>query len=144
MSNSESWTAVLSPITLAAVQAEATGAHAKHGEHSMLGAAVTESDRLAILTEEVGEVARELNEDRLGNLDGDWKIRRVKELIQVAAMALTWVEHLEGNLWCFISSSPVSARSPPVSCWVSLSCASSGAGDDRRPGPGRPPGPYAR
>jgi len=98
MSNSESWTAVLSPITLAAVQAEATGVHAKHGEHSMLGAAVTESDRLAILTEEVGEVARELNEDRLGNLDGDWKIRRVKELIQVAAMALTWVEHLEGNL----------------------------------------------
>ena len=89
---------VLSPITLSAVQAEATGAHAKHGEHSMLGVAVTESDRLAILTEEVGEVARELNEDRLGNLGDDWKIRRVKELIQVAAMALTWVEHLEGGV----------------------------------------------
>lgn len=89
---------VLSDLTLAAVQAEATGAHARHGEHSMLGTSVTESDRLAILTEEVGEVARELNEDRLGNIHPDeWRDRRVKELIQVAAMALTWVEHLEGN-----------------------------------------------
>lgn len=88
---------VLSGLTLSAVQAEATAAHAKHGDHSMLGAAVTESDRLAILTEEVGEVARELNEDRLGNLDGDWRDRRVKKLIQAAAMALTWVEHLEGT-----------------------------------------------
>jgi hypothetical protein len=88
---------VLSEITLSAVQAEATRAYLRHGEHSMFGVAVTESDRLAILTEEVGEVARELNEDRLGNLDDDWKIRRVKELIQVAAMALSWVECLEGG-----------------------------------------------
>jgi len=89
---------VLSDITLSAVQAEATRAHLRHGDHSMLGAAVTESDRLAILTEEVGEVARELNEDRLGNLPVDeWRDRRVKELIQVAAMALSWVEALEGR-----------------------------------------------
>lgn len=88
---------VLSDVTLAAVQAEASRAHALHGHHSMLGSAVTESDRLAILTEEVGEVAKELNEDRLGKLDGDWRDQRVKELIQVAAMALTWVEHLEGD-----------------------------------------------
>ena len=89
---------VLSDLTLSAVQAEATKAYLRHGDHSMLGAAVTESDRLAILTEEVGEVARELNEDRLGNLDpGDWRDRRVKELIQVAAMAATWIEYLEGG-----------------------------------------------
>jgi hypothetical protein len=88
---------VLSEITLSAVQAEATSAHLHHGHNSMLGAAVTEADRLAILTEEVGEVARELNEDRLGHLPEDWRDRRVKELIQVAAMALTWVEHLEGE-----------------------------------------------
>jgi hypothetical protein len=89
---------VLSELTLSAVQAEATRAHLRHGDHSMLGVAVTESDRLAILTEEVGEVARELNEDRLGNIPPDeWRDRRVRELIQVAAMALTWVEHLEGN-----------------------------------------------
>jgi hypothetical protein len=90
-------TLILSDLTLSAVQAEATRAYLLHGDHSMLGAAVTESDRLAILTEEIGEVARELNEDRLGNLDGDWKDRRVKELLQVAAMALSWVEALEGR-----------------------------------------------
>lgn len=89
---------VLSGLTLNAVQAEATRAHLVHGEHSMLGPAVAESDRLAILAEEVGEVARELNEDRLGLIHPDsWRDRRVKELIQVTAMALTWVEHLEGN-----------------------------------------------
>jgi hypothetical protein len=89
---------VLSDLTLSAVQAEATRAHLLHGDNSMLGAAVTESDRMAILTEEVGEVARELNEDRLGNIPpDDWRDRRVKELIQVAAMALTWVEALEGQ-----------------------------------------------
>ena len=62
---------VLSAITLSAVQAEATRAHLLHGASSMLGAAVSDDQRLAILTEEVGEVARELNEDRLGNLDGE-------------------------------------------------------------------------
>ena len=89
---------VLSALTLDAVQAEATRAHLLHGRHSMLGGANSETDRLAILTEEVGEVARELNDYRLGNRDDDdWKARRVKELIQVAAAALSWVEHLEGR-----------------------------------------------
>lgn len=88
---------VLSDLTLSAVRAEATRAYLLHGDHSMLGVAVTESDRLAILTEEVGEVAKELNEDRLGNLGDDWRDQRVKELIQVAAMALSWVEALEGR-----------------------------------------------
>ena len=89
---------VLSGLTLDAVQAEATRAHLLHGRHSMLGGANSETDRLAILTQKVGGVARELNEYRLGNLnDNDWKARRVEELIQVAAMALSWVEHLEGH-----------------------------------------------
>ena len=89
---------VLSGLTLDAVQAEATRAHQRHGRHSMLGDANSETDRLAILTQKVGEVARELNDYRLGNLaDDDWKARRVKELIQVAAAAISWVEHLEGH-----------------------------------------------
>jgi hypothetical protein len=83
---------VLSDITLSAVQAEATRAHLRHGDHSMLGTGYTESDRLAILVEEVGEVAHELTYDQSGDRD-----KLVKELIQVAAMALTWVEHLEGG-----------------------------------------------
>lgn len=83
---------VLSGITLSAVQAEATRAHLRHGEHSMLGPNYTSGDRLAILVEEVGEVAHELTYDQDGDRD-----KLVKELIQVAAMALTWVEHLEGD-----------------------------------------------
>jgi len=87
---------VLSDLTLSAVQAEATGAHAKHGDHSMLGPSQTDDRRLAILTEEVGEVARELNDAAIGDRPID-RDKLVKELIQVAAMAATWVEALEGT-----------------------------------------------
>lgn len=87
---------VLSPLTLNAIQAEATRAHLKHGEHSMLGPHYSSGDRLAILVEEVGEVAHELTYDQD---DGgfDARDRLVKELIQVAAMAATWIEYLEGD-----------------------------------------------
>jgi hypothetical protein len=83
---------VLSDLTLSAIQAEATRAHLKHGDHSMLGACYTSGDRLAILMEEVGEVAHELTYDQSGDRD-----KLVKELTQVAAMAATWVEFLEGQ-----------------------------------------------
>jgi hypothetical protein len=90
--------AVLSDLTLAAIQAEATGAHAKHGQYSMLGPHYSNSDRLAILVEEVGEVAHELTYDLGGPGVGDGRRDElVKELIQVAAMAATWVEFLEGR-----------------------------------------------
>lgn len=85
---------VLSDITLAAIQAEATRAHLKHGQDSMLGPEQTSGQRLAILVEEVGEVAHELTYDQ-GGRDGR-RDELVKELIQVAAMAASWVEHLEG------------------------------------------------
>lgn len=83
---------VLSEVTLSAIQAEATSAHLKHGEHSMLGTGRSDGDRLAILMEEVGEVAHELTYDASGDKD-----KLVRELIQVAAMAATWVEHIEGR-----------------------------------------------
>ena len=51
--------------------------------------------RLAILVEEVGEVAHELTYDQ-GGRDGR-RDELVKELIQVAAMAASWIEHLEGG-----------------------------------------------
>lgn len=98
MAASEVPTLVLSDITLTAIQAEATRAHLRHGEHSMLGPHYSASDRLAILVEEVGEVAHELTYDQggpgVGRFDKD---RLVKELIQVAAMAASWVEQLEGS-----------------------------------------------
>ena len=83
---------VLSELTLDAIQAEATNAHLKHGEHSMLGPRYSSGDRLAILVEEVGEVAHELTYDQ----DGD-RSKLVRELIQVAAMAASWVEAIEGG-----------------------------------------------
>lgn len=47
--------------------------------------------RLAVLTEEVGEVAKEL-------LEGDGnKVNLRMELIQVAAVAVRWIEALEGE-----------------------------------------------
>jgi hypothetical protein len=87
---------VLSDLTLSAIQAEASGAYAKHGNHSMLSPSHTDDRRLAILTEEVGEVARELNDAAIGDRPVD-RDKLVKELIQVAAMAASWVEHLEGG-----------------------------------------------
>ena len=83
---------VLSGLTLNAIQAEATRAHLKHGAHSMLGPHYSSGDRLAILVEEVGEVAHELTYDQ----DGD-KTKLVRELVQVAAMAASWVEAIEGG-----------------------------------------------
>lgn len=86
-------TLLLSDLTLSAIQAEATRAHILHGSHSMLYG--SNERKLAILTEEVGEVAHELNELVLGNVTADeFHERCEKELIQVAAMAATWIEAL--------------------------------------------------
>lgn len=84
---------VLSGLTLDAIQAEATRAHIRHGSKSMLGTCYTNHERLAILVEEVGEVAHELTYDQTGDKD-----KLVIELIQVAAMAATWIEFLEGHV----------------------------------------------
>lgn len=58
------------------------GGYGVHVPGSML-----DSERLAILTEEVGEVARAINDE-----EGDRGIKR--ELIQVAAVAVAWLEAL--------------------------------------------------
>ena len=88
----------LSELTLAAIQAEATRAHLKHGDYSMRGPHYSSGDRLAILVEEVGEVAHELTYDQGGPAVGEGRRDElVKELIQVAAMAASWVEFLEGG-----------------------------------------------
>jgi NTP pyrophosphatase (non-canonical NTP hydrolase) len=48
--------------------------------------------RLAILVEEVGEVAHALNERRVGNVED---LRA--ELVQVAAVAFAWVEAIDSE-----------------------------------------------
>lgn len=106
---------VLSKLTLNAIQAEATRAHIIHGNESMFGKA-NSARRLAILVEEYGEAVEGLDiliqsltyQMRLGEAVGrvahqltydsdETRTKLVIELIQVAAMAASWVEVLEGK-----------------------------------------------
>ena len=88
----------LSGLTLNAIQAEATRAHLRHGDYSMLSPHYSASDRLAILMEEVGEVAHALTYGQGGPGVGRYdKDKLEKELIQVAAVAATWIEQLNAK-----------------------------------------------
>ena len=69
-------------------------AHAKHGDKSMESWAADDYARLAILTEEIGEVAREFNEASLGSRPIAFGALRT-ELIQVCAMAGAWADACE-------------------------------------------------
>jgi hypothetical protein len=73
------------------IHAERWRAHAKHGATSMESFPVDDLNRLAILTEEVGEVAKEFNEARHEARPVDLLQLRT-ELIQVAAMAAAWAD----------------------------------------------------
>jgi hypothetical protein len=73
--------------------AERARAHALHGENSMEGLPIDDWLRLAILMEEVGEVAKEFNEARHRGTGLDHAALRT-ELIQVAAMAGAWADIL--------------------------------------------------
>lgn len=53
-------------------------------------------ERLAVLTEEVGEVGHELNEG-IGPGRAVNKRQLLKELIQVAAVATAWIERLTND-----------------------------------------------
>lgn len=58
---------------------------------------MTDAERLAVLVEEVGEVASEVlcNTDEVQNREGNWDDVRQRmrgELVQVAAVATAWLE----------------------------------------------------
>lgn len=75
------------------VRTERERAHALHGDKSMEGEPFDSPRPLRIIVEEIGEVARVQNEYDLGNLTADEARAEIrKELIQVAAMAVAWVE----------------------------------------------------
>jgi hypothetical protein len=76
----------ISPTVLQAVTAEAVRAIAKHGlTHSPINPDTPPGEALAMLTEEVGEVAHALTYDAdPAALEG--------ELVQVAAVALMWLQ----------------------------------------------------
>lgn len=72
----------LSELTLHALLAESYRAHAKHGDKSLLFSGLTDTQRLAALVEEVGEVARAMTYD-----NDQGREHLIKELIQVANVA---------------------------------------------------------
>jgi hypothetical protein len=75
----------ISPLTLTSINAAAISAIAKHGPHAPINPTMSDPERLAILVEEVGEVAHALTHDAdSAQLEG--------ELIQVAAVAAMWIE----------------------------------------------------
>ena len=80
-------------ISISAIQAEMTGAIAKHGAlMTPLNPEMTNEAKLVILVEEVGEVARAMTYDNGGDKDA-----LVRELIQVTAMALAWAQSLDAG-----------------------------------------------
>jgi hypothetical protein len=65
--------------------------------HTAASNGISEADRLAILTEEVGEVAGEvLGFSGLAADRGDGGRLR-KEVLHVASVAVAWLEYLEGG-----------------------------------------------
>lgn len=73
------------------IYTEALDARAKFGDQFDL----TSPDWLAVLTEEVGEAARELNERKLGNYDPNRLGRLRAEVTQIGAVALRWIALLD-------------------------------------------------
>lgn len=81
------------PITISALNASMLYAIAKHGwAQTPLNPARKDVDNLPILVEEIGEVARAMTYDE-GSNDA-----LIKELLQTAAMALSWAEAVDTRI----------------------------------------------
>jgi hypothetical protein len=82
----------LDEITLGQISSESVRAIAKHGwNKTPFNPDLDRYRKLAILTEEIGEVAKELCELELN--PGSWTPDNlVSELIQVASVAASWLE----------------------------------------------------
>jgi NTP pyrophosphatase (non-canonical NTP hydrolase) len=80
----------ISDLTFSAINAEFISAQVKHKGRTPMSPEMTDGERLAILVEEVGEVAKAMTHD--GDRSG-----LVKELIQVCAMSAAWIEYQDGR-----------------------------------------------
>lgn len=71
-------------------------AHRKHGARSIEAQAPISDRFMSILTEEVGEVATELNEHALGITTQEEALRCIRaELIDVLTVATAWVSAID-------------------------------------------------
>lgn len=81
------------------VDAERERAHRKHGATSMRNSAWDAHRRVSILTEEVREAARVLNDCEHGIHDEHSALPALRhELVQVAAMAMDWLAEVDRQL----------------------------------------------
>lgn len=85
---------MVSDLSLAAVRSESARAIVKHGWNGTpLNPEKTRGFKLAVLVEEVGEVARILCDFEQGILSPEeTKSQIIKELVQVAAVSTMWME----------------------------------------------------
>jgi hypothetical protein len=87
----------LSPTTLNSIQGTHISAVLKHGfVKSLLNPDMDGAEKLAALGEEFGEVCREFTYDAAGSME-ERRARRVKELLQLAALAAAWAESIDAE-----------------------------------------------
>lgn len=84
------------------IHRERMRAHLKHKDKpggSMEMHDFDDPDWFSVLTEEVGEVARVINDYRHGLLTDDQRMAELRsELVQVAAMAVAWIDAIDARL----------------------------------------------
>ncbi len=83
--------AAASPLTLDAVAAERIRQRVLHPGHTLDDPSLTHAERLIALCEEVGEVAHAMTYDE------DAEDELEKELVQVAACALAWLDSFDAG-----------------------------------------------
>lgn len=92
------WTNRRRPVAdlYAEIQAERERAHLKHLPTSLEKNAYDDGSWLPVLTEELGEVSRAVNDYRHGAIsEAEMRSEMRKELIQLAAMAAAWVDSID-------------------------------------------------
>jgi NTP pyrophosphatase (non-canonical NTP hydrolase) len=89
-------THLISANVLDNIRDEAQRAHDKKGADSMYWPRASNDRRLAVLAEETGEVARAINDGAAGTGTDLAALRA--ELVQVAAMAATFIQSLDDGL----------------------------------------------
>ena len=88
---------LLHPSTLQSIQGTHISAMMKHGfSKSLLNPDMDGAEKLAALGEEFGEVCREFTYGQTGTAE-ERKARRVKELLQLAALAAAWAESIDAQ-----------------------------------------------
>lgn len=95
MTTSASGVRRLADATLQSIQGTYISAMLKHGfRKTLLNPDMPDLEKIAALGEEFGEVCREFTYDQTGTA-AEKKARRLKELLQLSALAAAWAESID-------------------------------------------------